>query len=100
MSLFIVVHALKIDSEQFSEAMAGPDILEFAKAMSSGQTPAKCVKSWDPIPYGNTDTFICLWEADNPEDISTTLGDDMLAMITCDPMEVNEIDWAEVAASG
>ena len=45
MSLYIVVHALKIDSEQFSEAMAGPDTIEFAKAMSSGQTPAKCLKS-------------------------------------------------------
>ena len=64
------------------------------------QTPAKCLKSWDPIPYGNTDTFVCLWEASNPEDISTTLGDEMLSMITCDPMEVNEIDWAEVAAAG
>jgi len=42
--------------------------------------------------------FICLWEADNPSDIEATLGPDMLAMITCDPMEVDEIDWAQVAS--
>ena len=48
MSLYIVVHALKIDSEQFSEAMAGPDTIEFAKAMSSGQTPAKMFEKLGP----------------------------------------------------
>jgi len=100
MALYMVVHALKIDSKDFSAAMEDPETVEFAKAMASGQTPAKCIKSWDPIPYGNTESFICLWQAENPSDISTTLGEDMLAMITCEPMEVNEIDWAEVAASG
>ena len=98
MSLFMVVHTLKIDSGQFSEAMQSDDMGEFAKAMAEGQTPAKCLKSWNPIPYGNTDTFICLSEADNPADITVTLGEEMLAMLTCDPMKVDEIDWAKVAA--
>ena len=100
MSLFMVDHALKIDADVFSAAMEDESTVEFAKAMSAGQTPAKCVKSWNPIPHGNTDTFICLWEADNPDDISVTLGEEMLAMITCEPMQVDEIDWAAVAASG
>ena len=100
MSLYMVVHALKIDADVFSAAMEDESTVEFAKAMSTGQTPAKCVKSWNPIPHGNTDTFICLWEADNPDDISVTLGEEMLAMITCEPMQEDEIDWAAVAASG
>ena len=97
MSLYIIVHSLKVSSEQFSAAMQSEAVPELAKAMSSGATPAKCLKSWNPLPYGNTDTFICLWEANNPSDIEATLGPDMLGMITCDPMQVDEIDWADVA---
>ena len=97
MSLYIVVHSLKVGSEQFSAAMQSEAVPELAKAMSSGATPAKCLKSWNPLPYGKTDTFICLWEANNPSDIEATLGPDMLGMITCDPMQVDEIDWADVA---
>ena len=41
--------------------------------------------------------FIGLWEENHPTDIETTLGPDMLAIITYDPMEVDEIDWAQVA---
>ena len=99
MSLYMVVHSLKIDAGQFSAAMQSDDVGKLAKAMAEGQTPAKCLKSWNPLPHGNTDTFICLWEADNPDDISATLGAEMLTMLTCDPMQVDEIDWAKVAAT-
>ena len=34
MSLFMVVHTLKIDADQFSEAMQSDDIGEFAKAIA------------------------------------------------------------------
>ena len=99
MSLYMVVHSLKIDAGPFTEVMQSDGVGELAKAMASGQTPAKCIKSWNPLPHGNTDTFICLWEADNPDDIAATLGEEMLTMLTCDPMQVNEIDWAEIAAA-
>ena len=99
MSLNMVVHGIKIDAGQFSAAMQSDDVGKLAKAMAEGQTPAKCLKSWNPLPHGNTDTFICLWEADNPDDISATLGEEMLTMLTCDPMQVDEIDWAKVAAT-
>ena len=95
---YMVVHSLKVPADQFSQAMEDDSITEFAKAMQAGETPAKCVKSWNPLPYGNTDTFICLWEANNEEDIVATLGE-MIEMITCEPMEVDEIDWAQIAAS-
>ena len=97
MSLYIIIHNLKTSVEEFSSVMESEGTMELAKAMATGQTPAKCLKSWNPLPYGNDNMFICLWEADNPSDIEATLGPDMLAMITCDPMEVDEIDWAQVA---
>ncbi len=97
MSLYMIVHSLKINADQFSAAMESDGPLELAKAMASGQTPAKCLKSWNPLPYGNENTFYCLWEANDPSDIEATLGPDMLAMLTCDPVQVDEIDWTQVA---
>ena len=67
---------------------------EFAKAQASGDAPAKCHKTWNPIPYGRTDYMFCLWEADKPEDIETTLGG-FLDYLTVDNIEVDEIDWEE-----
>ena len=99
MSHYIVIHALKKTPDEFNAMMASDDMPEFAKAMAEGQTPAKCLKSWNPLPYGNADPFVCLWEASDPSDISATLGDEMLEYITCNPMQVDEIDWAQMAAS-
>ena len=98
MSLYIIIHNLKTSLEEFSSVMESEGPMELAKAMATGQTPAKCLKSWNPLPYGNDNMFICLWEADNPSGIEATLGPDMLAIITWDPMEVDEIDWAQVAS--
>ena len=97
MALYMIVHSLKINADQFSAAMESEGPLELAKAMASGQTPAKWHKSCNPLPYGNENTFYCLWEANDPCYIEATLGPDMLAMLTCDPVQVDEIDWAQVA---
>ena len=97
MALYMIVHSLKISADQFAAAMESEGLLELAKAMVSGKTPAKCLKSWNPLPYGNDKTFYCLWEANDPSDIEATLGSDMLAILTCDPVQVDEIDWAQVA---
>ena len=97
MPLYMIVHSLKISADQFSAAMESEGPLELAQAMASGQTPAKCLKSWNPLPYGIDNKFFCLWEANNPSDIEATLGPDMLGMLTCDPVQVDEIDWAQVA---
>ena len=74
----IVVHTLKTPADQFSQAREDDLIPEFAKTMHAGETPVKCMKSWNPIPLGNADTFVCLWEANDEEDIAATLGPDML----------------------
>ena len=97
MANYFIAHTLRISADEFSSAMQSETVPELAKAMDSGQTPAKCLKSWNPLPYGNENTFYCLWEANDPSDIEATLGPDMLAMLTCDPVQVDEIDWAQVA---
>ena len=38
----------------------------------------------------------CLWEANNPKDVITTLGA-LNDFITTDLLQVDEIAWAEVA---
>jgi hypothetical protein len=72
---------------------------EFAKAIASGQTPAKCIKSWNPIPHGRTDYMFCLWEADKPEDIEASLGQ-ANDYLTLDVFKVDEIDWEQMAKAG
>ena len=69
-----------------------------AAAMAAGQTPAKCVKTWNPFAFGRGDYVFCLWEAENPEDIMSILSDSGLTdYVTADVMPVAEIDWAELA---
>ena len=57
---------------------------------------AKCHKTWNALPHGRTDYVFCLWEADKPEDIETSLGE-FLDYLTVDNVKVDEIDWAEYA---
>ena len=93
MAKYIALHTLKKSPEEvmkFFSEMA-PKI---ARAMASGETPAKCIKTWNPLPHGRTDYMFCLWEADKPKDIETTLGK-WLDYLTIDSMRVDEVDWAE-----
>jgi len=60
MSLYIIIHNLKTSLEEFSSVMESEGPMELAKAMATGQTPAKCLKSWNPLPYGkNICSFVC-----------------------------------------
>jgi len=69
-----------------------------AAAMAAGQTPAKCLKTWNPFTYGRGDYVFCLWEAEKFEDIVSVLNDSGLSnYVTYDVMPVTEIDWAELA---
>lgn len=98
MAKYIVLHTLKKSVEEVSKFM-GETVPEFARAMAAGETPAKCLKTWNPGPHGRTDYAFCLWEAEKPEDIETSLGA-MLEYVTADIMQVDETDWAEVAKAG
>ena len=72
---------------------------EMARAMAAGETPAKCIKTWNPIPHGRTDYIFCLWEAEKPEDIEASLGE-FLNYVTIDNLQVDEIDWEQAAKAG
>jgi len=98
MAKYIALHTLKKSVEETMKVFAevAP---EMARAMAAGETPAKCIKTWNPIPHGRTDYIFCLWEADKPEDIEASLGD-FLNYVTIDNLQVDEIDWAEAAATG
>ena len=95
MDKYIAVHTLKKSPEEVMEFFteAAPEV---ARAMAAGETPAKCIKTWNPLPHGRTNYVFCLWEADKPEDIVTSLGE-WLDYLTVDNVKVDEIDWAEFA---
>jgi len=67
--------------------------------MAAGETPAKCIYTWNPLPHGRKDYMFCLWEAKNPKDIETTLGG-FLDYLTVDNLKVDEIVWKQVAKQG
>ena len=93
MALYIAVHNLKKSPDEINNVW--PELApKMARAMAAGETPAKCIKTWNPLPHGRTDSMFCLWEADNPEDIKTTLGE-WLDYLTVDNFKVDEVDWAE-----
>ena len=98
MGKYMVLHTLKASPEQVLKALSA-DAVEYAKAMASGQTPARCLFTWSPLLHGRSDYMFCLWEADKPQDIETMLesGGDFL---TADIMLVDETDWAAVAKAG
>lgn len=98
MAKYMALHTLKSSPEEVMQALAEGGV-EFARAMVAGETPAKCIKTWNPIPHGRTDYMFCLWEADKPEDIEATLGP-FLELLTVDNFKVDEIDYEEMAKSG
>lgn len=56
MAQYIALHTLKKSAEEVMKAIteASP---EFARAMAAGKTPAKCIKTWNPIHTGGQTTF-------------------------------------------
>ena len=95
MAKYIAVHTLKKSPDDVNNAFAELSP-KFAKANAAGENPAKCIKTWNSLPHERTDYVFCLWEADKPEDIETSLGE-FLDYLTVDNVKVNEIDWAEFA---
>ncbi|MFN2232074.1 MAG: hypothetical protein ACK2VA_20080 [Anaerolineae bacterium] len=97
MAKYFALHTLKKSGEEVSDAL-NAGAAEMAKAMASGQTPARCVKTWSPIPHGREDYSFCVWEADSENDVKSTIESfGLLEYFTLDAMQVDEIDWAELA---
>jgi hypothetical protein len=66
--------------------------------MEKGETPARCLFTWNPYTHGRNDMMFCLWEANDPKDVLTSLGE-MNDFIASDLLEVDEVVWADVAAA-
>lgn len=69
-----------------------------AAAMEASQMPAKALWTWNPFTYGRGDYVFCLWEAEKPEDVMAVLAESGLTdYVTVDLMQVDAIDWKELA---
>lgn len=97
MAKYIAFHTLKKSADEFLKAITAGSA-GIAQAMAAGKTPARCLKTWNPIPHGRTDYVFCLWEADKAEDVVATIEQFRLHdYLTVDNMKVDEIDWPEMA---
>jgi hypothetical protein len=94
---FFAVHTYKQDPAA-TWTFLGQGAPELAVQMATGQTPAKCIKTWNPLVHGRADYMFCVWEAEKPEDVHAVLTSSGIdAYINTDLMPVDEIDWAEMA---
>jgi hypothetical protein len=98
MAQFLVVHTFKKSLEEYAAFATQERMAEFAKAMAAGQFPAKCVKTWDSLNYGQADYMFCLWEGGSAGDVQATIDASGLSeYITSDVRPVDELDWATFA---
>jgi hypothetical protein len=67
-------------------------------AMEQGKTPARCLTTWNPFAHGRDDMAFCLWEAEQPEDVITSLGE-LNDYIATDLLWVEEIAWSDIATA-
>ena len=101
MAQYIVLHSYTKDPTEFAAFFTPEVALGMAKAMAAGETPARCIKTWDPSQHGRLDYFVCLWEGEKPEDVQAALeGSGLIEYITADIMQVDETDWAQLAQMG
>ena len=92
MNKYIAMHTYTVDPPKVWKLL-GDVASQLAIDMATGKVPAKCLKTWNPLPHGRAEYAFCLWEAEKPEDILTSLGK-LMDVITADIMQVDEIDWA------
>jgi hypothetical protein len=97
MAMFMVMHTYKKPVEEVARVLEKIQV-PMAKAMASGQTPARCLKTWNPGAYGRLEPAFCLWEGESADDVVETLRQyGMMDVTTADTMQVDETDWAQVA---
>ena len=97
MAKYFALHTYQREPEA-TWAFFGQGAPALAAAMAAGQTPAKCLKTWNPMAHGRADYIFCLWEAEKAEDIQAVLSESGMAeYVTADLMAVDEIDWAQLA---
>jgi len=92
MKKYIALHTYTVDPPEVWKLL-GDVASQMAIDMATGKLPAQCIKTWNPLPHGRADYFFCLWEAEKPEDILTSLAK-FKDVLTVDTLQVDEIDWA------
>jgi hypothetical protein len=98
MSLYMALHNHRTSPAAYAVAFSQEALMKLAVANASGTWPAHLVRTWDPSAYGRVDPIVCLWEATRPEDITAVLHAAGLDVhLTADIMQVDEIDWAQLA---
>jgi hypothetical protein len=97
MNKYMAVHAYKASCEA-TWAKLGEMAPTISVEMEDGVTPARCTLTWNPFTHGRKDMIFCLWEANEPKDVITSLGE-LNDFITTDLLEVDEIVWANIAAA-
>jgi hypothetical protein len=94
------LQTLKKSGEEVSNAL-NQGAAEIARAMAAGETPAVCLETWSPIPHGREDYLFCIWEGDSAEEVEATIRSfGLREFFTLDAMQVDEIDWAQIASAG
>ena len=97
MALYFALHTPTVDPVAGWEFFTR-EAPALAAAMAAGKMPARALTTWSPLGYGRTDYVFCLWEAEKPEDVMTVIRDSGLAnIVATDLMQVDAIDWAELA---
>jgi hypothetical protein len=97
MAKFFALHTYQREPEATWDFF-GKGAPSLAAAMEAGKTPAKCLKTWNPMAHGRADYIFCLWEAEKAEDVEAVLSESGMAeYVTADLMAVDEIDWAQLA---
>jgi hypothetical protein len=98
MAQYIVLHRYVKSPQEFAAFFTPARVAGMAQSMASGQTPAHCIKTWDASAHGRTDYFVCLWEGPSSQAVEETLrGSGILDYISADIMQVDEMDWAQLA---
>ncbi len=94
MQKYIAVHTFKTTAAETWKKL-GEVAPSMALDMDEGRVPARCLTTWNPYPHGRDDMAFCLWEAEKPEDVITSLGV-LNELIRTDLLAVDQIDWAEI----
>jgi len=97
MSHYIMLHTPIGSPEETAAALNQEMIERFAQANATDQFPAKCLKTWNPMPHGRTEYMFCLWESSSIEDVRSSISKAGLdKVLTSDIMQVSETDWFQL----
>ena len=98
MAKFMVLHTHQRPADEFAAAFTPEALQQMAPQVRGKPGGPNCLLTWNPLPYGRGEYMYCLWEAPSIEAVKAALTEDgMDYWFTHDIMQVDEINWAELA---